>query len=76
MKYSPSSHCIPIVIQYGEQLTDSLRKQARAHQWKQALSALLWLLHDHPRGLFHHPWREASRVARCNKPETYDAVGR
>jgi glycosyltransferase involved in cell wall biosynthesis len=62
--------------QYGDQLMDTVRKQLRAHEWRQALSALLGLLHYHPRGFFQHAWRKASRVALGHKPETYDAIGR
>jgi glycosyltransferase involved in cell wall biosynthesis len=61
---------------YGDQLMNTIRKQLRAHEWRQALSALLGLLHYHPRGFFQHAWRKASRVALGHKPETYDAIGR
>lgn len=62
--------------QYGEQLMDNVRRQLRAHEWRQAFSALLWLLTYHPRGFFHHAWRKASRVALGHERETYDAIGR
>jgi hypothetical protein len=62
--------------QYGDQLMDNVRRQLRAHQWSEALGALLWLVHYHPRGFFHHAWRKACRVALGLKRETYDAIGR
>jgi glycosyltransferase involved in cell wall biosynthesis len=62
--------------QYGDQLMDTARRQLRAHEWRQAFVALLWLLHYHPRGFFSHAWRKTSRVALGHEPETYDAIGR
>lgn len=61
---------------YGEQLMADGRRQLRDREWTQALSALLWLLHYHPRGFLHHAWRKASRLALGHKPETYDAIRR
>jgi len=61
--------------EYGEQLINTVRKQLRAREWRQALPSLIGLLQYHPGGFFHHACRKLSRVARGHKPESLDAIG-
>jgi hypothetical protein len=60
---------------YGELLVNSVRKQVRAHEWRQAVSALAALLQYYPTGLLKHARRKLHRMALGYKRQTRKAIG-
>ena len=59
---------------YGEPLVNSIRKQVRAHEWRQAVSALAALLQYYPTGLLKHARRKLHRMALGYKGDKLKAV--
>ena len=54
---------------YGTQLADEIRTDVRNGEWMHALTKAATLAEYHPRGLWHHIVRKASRVVRGLEPE-------
>ena len=54
---------------YGTQLADEIRTDVRRRDWMTALSKAAMLAEYHPRGLWHHLTRKASRVLQGLEPE-------
>jgi glycosyltransferase involved in cell wall biosynthesis len=54
---------------YGTQLADEIRTDVRRGDWISAVSKSAVLAEYHPRGLWHHLVRKASRVVRGLEPE-------
>lgn len=60
---------------YGELLVKSVRRQLRAREWRQVVSALSALLRYYPTGLLKHTRRKLHRVALGYKREPGKAIG-
>lgn len=59
---------------YGTQLADEIRTDVRNGEWMNALTKAATLAEYHPRGLWHHIVRKASRVVRGLEPEPRPVV--
>ena len=58
---------------YGTQLADEIRSEVRAGEWASVFSKVAMLAEYHPRGLWHHLTRKASRAFHGIEPESRPA---